>query len=300
VSELFWKYSFGILAVVGALGAGSVAAQDFTAGKNAAQLFQSDCTACHKSPAGLAKGRDARSLTGFLREHYTTKDESAAILAAYLTGGGLGSVPADSKQKPQTPGAGPKPKPATGAAESEPAGPKPGPKPRATAAIAPEAKPGEADGDSTIMQEESPKPPVRTPSREGTRPSSGQADSVASKLKSYAAAGGDAKETERLTDTTKKLESYASSGAPAEAIAPAAPKNAAAPPAEAGANADAVPSADDANATRKRKGSEKKKKDTTGTPAAASDTTAGATAPRSPRPPHRAQGPATQPVPGNN
>jgi hypothetical protein len=61
-------------------------AQDFTAGKTPAQLFSSDCSECHRSPAGLGKSRDQRALTGFLREHYTTKPETAGALATYVSG----------------------------------------------------------------------------------------------------------------------------------------------------------------------------------------------------------------------
>jgi hypothetical protein len=59
-------------------------AQDFTAGKTPAQLFGSDCSECHRSPAGLAKNRDVRTLAGFLRQHYTTKADNATSLAAYV------------------------------------------------------------------------------------------------------------------------------------------------------------------------------------------------------------------------
>ncbi|HMA74077.1 MAG TPA: hypothetical protein VKP67_21715 [Xanthobacteraceae bacterium] len=61
-------------------------AQDFTAGKTPAQLFNSDCAECHHSPAGLARNRDVRTLAGFLREHYTTKSETAGALAVYVSG----------------------------------------------------------------------------------------------------------------------------------------------------------------------------------------------------------------------
>ncbi|HWN50519.1 MAG TPA: hypothetical protein VNO18_11975 [Xanthobacteraceae bacterium] len=61
-------------------------AQDFTAGKTPAQLFSSDCAECHRTPNGLARNRDVRTLAGFLREHYTTKSETAGALAAYVSG----------------------------------------------------------------------------------------------------------------------------------------------------------------------------------------------------------------------
>jgi hypothetical protein len=69
-----------------ALTAGAGLAQDFTAGKTPAQLFASDCSACHRSPEGLGKKYNAGSLTGFLRAHYTTKQETAGSLAKYVMG----------------------------------------------------------------------------------------------------------------------------------------------------------------------------------------------------------------------
>jgi hypothetical protein len=69
-----------------ALTAGTVFAQDFTAGKTPAQLFASDCSACHRSPDGLGKKYNTGSLTGFLRAHYTTKQETAGSLAKYVMG----------------------------------------------------------------------------------------------------------------------------------------------------------------------------------------------------------------------
>jgi len=61
-------------------------AQDFTAGKTPAQLFSSDCAECHHSPNGLGRGRDVRTLAGFLRQHYTTKSQTASALAVYVAG----------------------------------------------------------------------------------------------------------------------------------------------------------------------------------------------------------------------
>jgi hypothetical protein len=70
-------------------------AQDFTAGKTPAQLFSSDCAECHHSPNGLGRGRDVRTLAGFLRQHYTTKSQTASALAVYVagfSGGGAAGV----------------------------------------------------------------------------------------------------------------------------------------------------------------------------------------------------------------
>ena len=57
---------------------------DYSAGKSAEQLFRSDCSGCHASPQGLGRPRDARALKGFLRGHYTTNPQSAALLANYV------------------------------------------------------------------------------------------------------------------------------------------------------------------------------------------------------------------------
>jgi hypothetical protein len=69
-----------------ALAAGTAFAQDLTAGKTPAQLFASDCSACHHSPQGLGKKYNTGSLTGFLRAHYTTTPEIAGSLAKYVMG----------------------------------------------------------------------------------------------------------------------------------------------------------------------------------------------------------------------
>jgi len=63
----------------------ALAHKDLSAGKTPEQLFNSDCSGCHSSPHGLAYGRNARTLTGFLREHYTIKEQRAVMLASYLT-----------------------------------------------------------------------------------------------------------------------------------------------------------------------------------------------------------------------
>jgi hypothetical protein len=68
------------------LAAGAVVAQDLSAGKTSAQLFNSDCSACHHLPNGLGKKYNTGSLTDFLQAHYTTKTDSAGALARYLMG----------------------------------------------------------------------------------------------------------------------------------------------------------------------------------------------------------------------
>ncbi|MBI3436525.1 MAG: hypothetical protein HY056_15860 [Proteobacteria bacterium] len=78
------------------LAAGAALAQDLTAGKTPAQLFAGGCTACHKGPQGLAKDGSARSIGGFLRQHYTSSPEMAEALAVYL----LAAGPA-ARERPQ-------------------------------------------------------------------------------------------------------------------------------------------------------------------------------------------------------
>jgi len=193
LSERFWTFAAALVAMLAGLCA-PAAAQDFSAGKTPAQLFASDCSACHRSPAGLAKGQSAGALASFLREHYTTKPESASALAAYVAGAGPGSA----RVSPQAPitGTGPKP------GEEKPA-----PKPRpatATTAVEP-ARPAEGDAGASAAPREGARPPV---------------DPVVAKLNFYAAARGEPKDTARLALPANKLESYANSGTGAEAIAP--------------------------------------------------------------------------------
>ena len=246
LSERLWNTSVGFLAILAGFCAAPAAAQDFSAGKTAAQLFASDCTACHKSPAGLAKGQSVGSLTSFLREHYTTKDESAAALAAYLAGAG----PGNARLNPQAPITGPKTR------NAETGEQKPGPKPRqanATTATAEPDKQPDAEASGPAGPREAAKP---------------QVDPVVAKLNAYASSRGEPKDTARLANPEKKLESYASSGGAADAITPADAPNA------------------------KRKPSDKKKKDTT----ASTGDSAATHASR----PRRAQAPIIQPPPGNN
>jgi hypothetical protein len=69
-----------------ALTSGAASIEDMAAGKTPAQLFNSDCSECHRNPASLARGRDASTLASFLSEHYTTKSEYARAIAAYVAG----------------------------------------------------------------------------------------------------------------------------------------------------------------------------------------------------------------------
>jgi hypothetical protein len=88
------QISIFVLGFVTAMASAPAPAQDFTAGKTPAQLFRSDCAECHRSPNGLARNPDVRTLADFLREHYTTKSETASALATYVSGfaaGGTGA-----------------------------------------------------------------------------------------------------------------------------------------------------------------------------------------------------------------
>jgi len=256
VSERFHRVLLGALAAVSMGFAGSAVAQDYDAGKTGPQLFASDCSACHKGPGGLAKGMDKGALTSFLREHYTSKQESADLLAAYL----LGAGPGDAKQdRADVPG-GPKSRTRKADREGEPktdakteakTEPKTEPKPH--------AEPAAHSQDEGETHEETAK---RTRAGEHEAPK-GPGESVLSKLKYYGAARGEAKDTARTANAQqRRLESYASSG------------SASLTPADSGAHDDAAPSA-------KRKTSEKKKKKDTD----ASASTATEHPPRPRRPP---------------
>lgn len=75
--------------------------------RDAARTFASNCSACHKSPQGLAK---SGQVAGFLRQHYTTGPEMSAAMAAYLVAAGnapaakKGAAAADSAAAAKTKG----------------------------------------------------------------------------------------------------------------------------------------------------------------------------------------------------
>ncbi len=70
-------------------------------GKSAAEIFSNDCGTCHKTAKGLANGKNSATLTGFLREHYTSSAQQAGSLAAYVLGAGSGP-PFSASLKPGT------------------------------------------------------------------------------------------------------------------------------------------------------------------------------------------------------
>jgi hypothetical protein len=87
-SRLHLMHAFGraasfLLGIIVVLGAAPLRAQDLDTGKSAERLFASNCAACHRSPRGLAK-QNRLSLFFFLRQHYTSSQQSASELATYL------------------------------------------------------------------------------------------------------------------------------------------------------------------------------------------------------------------------
>ena len=153
----------------------ALAQMDYSAGKSATQLFSSDCSACHQSPQGLAKGWDASTLGSFLREHYTTGGASAGLLANYLAGQPAGRQPA-ARRSP-TPDA---------TATAPAAG-----TPRPPAALEAErTKPGEArkpKANATEAEREPAKPVGTQAEREPAKPAA--IDPLSTKLRSYATTG---------------------------------------------------------------------------------------------------------------
>ena len=63
-------------------------AQNLDQGKSPAALFANGCTACHKSPRGMARGRIRLQLFMFLKQHYSTSADEAWALSAYLEDAG--------------------------------------------------------------------------------------------------------------------------------------------------------------------------------------------------------------------
>lgn len=96
---------FGRIVLVGvtvAAGLGAAALHAQTAledPKNAPKIFANTCSACHKSPQGLAKSGGTAS---FLRQHYTTGPEMSAAMAAYLASAGNGPPSKKNEKKEPT------------------------------------------------------------------------------------------------------------------------------------------------------------------------------------------------------
>jgi hypothetical protein len=81
-----------LIGFVGAVFAVSADAQNIDAGKTPAQIFSDTCSSCHRNARELK-----RTGAGFLRSHYTTGQDEAAAMAAYLAG--VGSDPRAGQQK---------------------------------------------------------------------------------------------------------------------------------------------------------------------------------------------------------
>ena len=155
---------------------------DLNEGKTPAQLFAGDCAVCHNKPQGLAKDRGTRSLSGFLRQHYTSSIQTADALASYLASAGPGSTPAVPGRRgagipSQEPAATPRrgetapifeipsatnPRRAS-APSSEPGGPARPPGRVPGAAARPEAKPDSPAAARRPASAEAPKPAVPQP-----------------------------------------------------------------------------------------------------------------------------------------
>jgi hypothetical protein len=85
--------------LVGCLTAAAVrAVENLEAGKSPAQIFAGTCNACHKSPRGLLRSVPASSLSGFLRQHYTTSSDMASVLSSYLVANGATDTRVQGKQ----------------------------------------------------------------------------------------------------------------------------------------------------------------------------------------------------------
>jgi len=87
----------GAVLAIGVGGAKLRAQTQLADPKDAPKIFASTCSACHKSPQGLAK---SGFVAGFLRQHYTTGPEMSAAMAAYLVA--AGSAPAARKGAAET------------------------------------------------------------------------------------------------------------------------------------------------------------------------------------------------------
>src|SRR5437868_6249561 len=91
----------GAILVAGA-GAANLRAQTVLGDpRDAAKTFASNCSACHKSPQGLAK---SGQVAGFLRQHYTTGAEMSAAMAAYLVAAGSGPAAKKGQATAAAPG----------------------------------------------------------------------------------------------------------------------------------------------------------------------------------------------------
>jgi hypothetical protein len=192
----------GISAILG-LACGAAAAQDFTAGKSPAQVFNSDCTACHRSAAGLAKGRDARALASFLKEHYTTKPEYASAVASYVATFTGAAPPAEPKR---------------GKHDAE-LGTGEEPHPRAVEELPPPSRRNR----TVNLSGDGEKPRVRAGAPEPARPQSVQTESVREDTR-LSRVDASAPARREAADPLEQVRGYVTSGLNVEATAAAATK----------------------------------------------------------------------------
>ena len=101
---VFRRLQVRMIALIAGLTAAAVlpvaarAQVNIDAGKTPAEIYASDCATCHKTPRGLAAGKNSLTLSTFLREHYTASRDQASALAAYVLG--AGGAEAAPKPKP--------------------------------------------------------------------------------------------------------------------------------------------------------------------------------------------------------
>lgn len=134
-------------------------------GKSAAEIYNGVCTACHKTPRGLAVGKNAATLSSFLSEHYTASRVQAAALAAYvLSSGGAEAAPKTAS------------KPEAEHARAE----EPKIAPRATShPVRADAKPGEVGHPrETAKREQAPSPKDEVKREEHPRPTGAEKPEV--------------------------------------------------------------------------------------------------------------------------
>lgn len=151
-----------VLFCVTAVQAAPTEQNDYDAGKTPAQLFESDCGICHKSPAGLSRA-PGMALESFLSEHYTASREAAAILAKYLQSVDMGQKEAPSARRSKA-GAKPKSAKESKASEAKPADAK-SPKTNPS-----EAKPDEAKGEKKSTEAKKSEPKAGEAVRSDTKP----------------------------------------------------------------------------------------------------------------------------------
>jgi hypothetical protein len=216
--------AFSALAVTAA----AAAAQDFTAGKTPAQLFSSDCSTCHRSPDGLGKKYNMGALAGFLRAHYTTKQESAGALAKYVMG--FATLPRTATTSPSAD---------EGTARS---GEEKGRRHSDVSGDGEKKKQARPAGDQAAVGEEPPRPPAAimqpataseaavhpaAASRNARPPRAQSSESESSppvaKLNDYAHSGGSVVSRE-AGDPMSRIRAYATSGADPQEAAAEAPK----------------------------------------------------------------------------